>query len=53
MPDRIAPPCHPEAKLQVELAWEGAAYLQSQVPDGFWCDAPGCYNTWDVDGNPT
>lgn len=48
----IRSPCHPTAALCVELAWEGPAYVQCQVPDGFYCDAPGCYNAWDVDGNP-
>lgn len=49
---RISPPCHPDARLIVETAWEGPAYMQEQVPNGFYCDVPGCYNTWDVDGNP-
>lgn len=49
---RISPPCHPDARLNVEMAWEGQAYMQERVPDGFWCDAPGCYNAWDADGNP-
>lgn len=48
----VRSPCHPEHEIVVELAWEGQAYLQSQVPDGFYCDAPGCYNSWDKHGNP-
>lgn len=50
---RIAPPCHPEARLEVELATAGRAYLTYEVPDGFYCSAIGCFNTWDVDGNPS
>jgi len=49
---RISSPCHPDSALCVELTWVGLAYVQSQVPDGFYCDAPGCYNSWDKDGNP-
>lgn len=49
---RITSPCHPDHGLSVEMRWDGPAYMQCQVPDGFYCDAPGCYNSWDVHGNP-
>jgi hypothetical protein len=53
MNERIAPPCHPNARLVVEMATEGRPYMQHEVADGFYCDAFDCYNTWDREGNPT
>lgn len=30
-----------------------AAMVPYDQPDGFYCDAPDCYNEWDIDGQPT
>lgn len=40
----VRSPCHPDHRLVVDM-WDGK-------PDGLYCDARGCYNSWDVDGNP-
>jgi hypothetical protein len=48
----IRSPCHPDSTLFVETRWEGPAYMQETVPDGFSCNAPGCFNQWDSEGNP-
>lgn len=48
----VRSPCHPEYGLNVELEWEGPAYVQSQVHSGYWCNAPGCFNEWDAEGHP-
>ncbi len=46
MADLRCPECG--GSLWVELAWEGMAYLQSQVVDGFYCDE--CDAEWDKQG---
>lgn len=49
---RITSPCHPDYGICVETEYQGYGYMQERTPSGFYCDAPGCYNEWDIRGNP-
>lgn len=48
----IRSPCHPEFTLFVETETVGRPYLTYETPSGFSCEAPRCFNSWDVNGNP-
>jgi len=45
----ITTPCH-GLPPQIDYAFEGRAYMQERVVDGFGCPAPGCYLSWDAQG---
>lgn len=40
-----------ESKFIISYSYEGSAYLQEQVVEGFECDS--CDNMWYADGSPS
>ena len=49
---QIRPPCHPEANIGFQYGTFGRPYMTYERVESMYCDAPGCYNEWDEDGNP-
>lgn len=45
----ITTPCH-NAPFFITTRPEGPAYMESDVPDEIFCDADGCFNSWNADG---
>lgn len=41
------------ALFDIAYTYEGPAYMQEQVVDGFECAADGCDNIWFADGHPS
>lgn len=48
-PIAIVTPCH-QVPLSITTRTEGHAYMTYEVPDEVYCNASGCYNTWNADG---
>lgn len=49
MMGNITTPCHDLPPI-LTYGYEGRAYLQERVLDGYMCPAERCLNGWDADG---